>query len=106
MRISDWSSDVCSSDLPAAWRAVIEQGMALDPGARFPTIESWRSAVHDVLSGEVAATPIARPEDAAGHPARCPYNGLAFYQTEDAGSFFGREEIGTASGRGSGCQSE
>src|SRR3546814_6764418 len=91
MRISDWSSDVCSSDLPAAWRAVIEQGMALDPGARFPTIESWRSAVHDVLSGEVAATPIARHEDAAGNPARCPYKGLASYQPEDAGSFFGRE---------------
>ena len=79
--------------LPAAWHHVIEQGMALDPGARFTTIESWRSAVHDVLAGEVAATQVGRPEDGVGRSATCPYKGLAAYQPEDAGSFFGREAL-------------
>src|SRR3546814_10364605 len=35
MRISDWSSDVCSSDLSAAERrGDLEIGQALDPGTR------------------------------------------------------------------------
>lgn len=79
--------------LPAAWHPVIEQGMALDPGARFTTIESWRSAVHDVLAGEVAATQVGRREGPAQQSAACPYKGLAAYQPEDAASFFGREAL-------------
>ncbi|MPZ11942.1 MAG: protein kinase [Kiloniellaceae bacterium] len=79
--------------LAAAWHPVIGQGMALDPGARFTTIESWRSAVHDVLAGEVAAGQIGRDEFAVQHSTTCPYKGLASYQSEDAGSFFGREAL-------------
>jgi hypothetical protein len=30
--------------------------MAIDPKARFTSIESWRAAVHDTLAHEVAET--------------------------------------------------
>mgnify|MGYP000545085843 CR=1 FL=1 len=79
--------------LPAVWHPVIEQGMARNPQARFTTIESWRSAVHDVLAGEVAASQIDRIATTAVHSTVCPYKGLAAYQPEDAGSFFGREAL-------------
>ena len=81
------------STLPAAWHPVIEQGMARDPEARFTTIESWRSAVHDVLAGEAIATQVDRIDTAAVPSTACPYKGLAAYQPEDAVSFFGREAL-------------
>lgn len=81
------------STLPSAWHDVIAQGMALDPGARFATIESWRAAIHDVLAGEVAASPLGSTDDNVSRSASCPYKGLASYQPEDAASFFGREAL-------------
>src|SRR3546814_1028548 len=36
MRISDWSSDVCSSDLLALWQASMRFGPALRPGRAIP----------------------------------------------------------------------
>src|SRR6266404_5332474 len=40
--------------LPAVWHEVIEQGMALDPRARFACMEEWRVAIHDALAQEAA----------------------------------------------------
>ena len=79
--------------LPTAWHDVIEQGMAIDPKARFASIESWRSAVHDTLAHEVAEPLGARPTEAIEPSAPCPYKGLAAYQPEDAHRFFGREGL-------------
>ncbi|WP_420345087.1 protein kinase domain-containing protein [Pelagibius sp.] len=83
--------------LPAEWHPVIEQGMALDPAARFTGIESWRAAIHDVLARLVAEAedeiPTRIVPDAGGRDTACPYKGLAAYQPEDAGTFFGREAL-------------
>ena len=40
--------------IASAWREVMEQGMALDPSARFASMESWRSAIHETLAHEAA----------------------------------------------------
>jgi WD40 repeat protein len=79
--------------LPAAWHEFIEQGMALDPEARFAGMESWRSAVHDALAREVAEAPGDRLTEVVAPAADCPYKGLAAYQPEDARRFFGREAL-------------
>jgi len=79
--------------LPAAWHPVVEQGMALNPEDRFVTIESWRSAAHDALAGEMSTSQVERFDITVGHSSRCPYKGLAAYQPEDAASFFGREAL-------------
>ena len=79
--------------LPASWRDIIEQGMALDPKARFASMEIWRSAVQDTLAREAAAAHSDRPTEIIDSKASCPYNGLAAYQPEDARRFFGREAL-------------
>ena len=79
--------------LPTTWREVIEEGMAIDPKARFASIESWRSAVLNTLAHEVAEPRGARPTEAIESAAPCPYKGLGAYQPEDAHRFFGREAL-------------
>lgn len=79
--------------LPPNWREVMETGMALDPGARFTSMQNWRSAIHDVLALEAAETE-PRTSITRGQPAKsCPYKGLASYQPEDAHRFYGREVL-------------
>ena len=79
--------------LPIAWREVMVQGMALDPEARFNTIENWRTTVHEALANEAAETQVDAPTEITAFEAQCPYKGLASYQTEDARFFFGREAL-------------
>ena len=79
--------------LPTMWREVIEEGMAIDPKARFASIESWRSAVLNTLAHEAAEPRGARPTEAIESAAPCPYKGLGAYQPEDAHRFFGREAL-------------
>jgi hypothetical protein len=67
--------------------------MAIDPKARFASIESWRSAVLHILAHEVAEPRGARPTEAIEPAAPCPYKGLGAYQPEDAHRFFGREAL-------------
>src|SRR5215467_11204564 len=50
--------------LPTAWHDVIEQGMALDPKARFASIQNWRAAVHDTLAHEISEPLGTRPTEA------------------------------------------
>ncbi len=79
--------------LPVAWQEVVEQGMALDPEARFGSMESWRSTIHETLAHEAAQIEGGRPTAAVPVHAPCPYKGLAAYQPEDAQFFFGREAL-------------
>jgi WD40 repeat protein len=79
------------SMLPADWREILETGMSLDPSARFPSVHSWRAAIHDVLAKEATERHApTRPELSA---KSCPYKGLAAYQPEDAHRFYGREVL-------------
>jgi len=81
------------STMPPNWREVLETGMALDPSARFTSMQNWRSAMHDVLTREAAEseprTTVAQRQSAKS----CPYKGLASYQPEDAHRFYGREVL-------------
>jgi WD40 repeat protein len=80
--------------LPPVWQELIACGMALDPGARFASIESWRSAVHDALARDAALVQDGMPTQVGPSAvADCPYKGLGAYQPEDAGRFFGRDKL-------------
>ncbi|HET6161408.1 MAG TPA: protein kinase [Dongiaceae bacterium] len=81
------------SVLPAGWREVLEFGMALDPKARFSSIQGWRAAIHDVLAKEVSETERDTPTTSRQSAKSCPYKGLAAYQPEDANRFYGREVL-------------
>src|SRR3546814_4980496 len=61
MRINDWSSDVCSSDLAIAGRAAIDQGDARRPGQRDDAVplQAREAAAHGLdgqaqIIGDVA----------------------------------------------------
>ncbi|MCP5115766.1 MAG: hypothetical protein GY953_33475, partial [bacterium] len=79
--------------LPDAWRGVIEQGMAIEPEARFSCMESWRAAAHEMLANEAAEARGGLPTEVTPLETACPYKGLAAYQPEDARFFFGREAL-------------
>lgn len=81
------------SMLPPAWREVMEIGMALDPNARFSSIQNWRAAIHDVLAKEASENELAAPTKTRQSAQSCPYKGLAAYQPEDAHRFYGREVL-------------
>lgn len=81
------------STLPPDWRDVIETGMALDPGSRFASMQSWRSAFHDVLAKQVVESEFHPPSTQRQSAKACPYKGLASYQPEDVNQFYGREVL-------------
>ncbi|WP_170330789.1 WD40 repeat domain-containing serine/threonine protein kinase [Ruegeria arenilitoris] len=79
--------------LPEMWRDCIEHGMAMDPEARFQEMVSWRSAMNDALDRdrrEAASEAVTQISEGG---IECPYKGLVAFQTEDAGYFFGREDL-------------
>src|SRR3546814_8322716 len=78
MRISDWSSDVCSSDLPAI-AAVAEHR------ARGPELVEAHIAVHDVAADEpeLAFEPFGR-QARLGNDARAEAGGVFFDGVDDA----------------------
>jgi WD40 repeat protein len=83
----------CLSTVPPHWRDVLETGMALDPSARFTSMQNWRAAINDILAREAAE---AEPHASATQrqsAKSCPYKGLASYQPEDAHRFYGREVL-------------
>src|SRR3546814_15875469 len=92
LRISDWSSDVCSSDLIFSWSI---NAPACSPGAaclpRAPGSPPWRHLP-------------ARPAPAARIPFSCDRLSPFFtHQFAHVGQMSG-DEIGSASCRESGCQ--
>src|SRR3546814_13180773 len=51
MRISDWSSDVCSSDLAGYWRYDEARGFTIEPGVSL--IEALQKATQPDASGKL-----------------------------------------------------
>src|SRR3546814_16053975 len=99
MRISDWSSDVCSSDLLAQWRATVEAPATYDyhgytvakcgPWSQGPLMLQQLALLRDIPLAEMAA------------------DGPEFVHTMvDAAklAFAERDEIGRAACRESVCQ--
>src|SRR3546814_4654886 len=77
MRISDWSSDVCSSDLSAMWLIV-----SVPADSRFPrSIKSPRRSIRPKMSE--SQSPKAGAPDAAYHRGRAAIAGGAIAQGLD-----------------------
>src|SRR3546814_11015790 len=55
MRISDWSSDVCSSDLPATCAAIAEESGHDAPALLAKAAEAATQARHQALTEEAVA---------------------------------------------------
>src|SRR3546814_8135307 len=72
MRISDWSSDVCSSDLPSLTplrRQCITPHLA-SARARKETMKAKKTPAKKVVKPKAAAKPVAKKSAAAKKPAR------------------------------------
>src|SRR3546814_8821860 len=50
MRISDWSSDVCSSDLDSLHSAVVEIIVKKGGRCRYTTIQNWSNNVYNLVT--------------------------------------------------------
>ncbi|MGD9325927.1 MAG: serine/threonine-protein kinase, partial [Desulfobacterales bacterium] len=59
--------------LPDAWRGVIGRGMAIEPEARFSSMESWRAAAHAMLANEAAEAQDGLPTEVVSQETACPY---------------------------------
>ncbi len=81
------------SGLPDMWRDCIEHGMAMDPEARFQEMLSWRSAMNDALDRDRREAASEAVTQISESRVECPYKGLAAFQPEDSGYFFGREDL-------------
>ena len=91
------------TEVAAPWRELFEQGFALDPEARFSSIETWRDALLsalDMASAAGSGSTVDLPSRSGRTSSRretgvlpCPYKGLAAYEPEDADYFFGREAL-------------
>src|SRR3546814_12999018 len=71
MRISDWSSDVCSSDLPSLTplrRQCITPHLA-SARARKETMKAKKTPAKKVVKPKAAAKPVAKKSAAAKKPA-------------------------------------
>lgn len=77
--------------LPAAWQSMLERGLQRDPTLRHGSMAEWA----DDARRAIAASPETRPINVAvgDVSSLCPYKGMAAFQPEDAGLFFGRDEL-------------
>lgn len=77
------------------WRDLFARALALESSERFDSMESWRQAVLTVLDDQGDGE-VDRAVSTFGGPvsvAACPFKGLAAFQADDAGVFFGRESL-------------
>src|SRR3546814_4033343 len=107
MRISDWSSDVCSSDLagaeamaePAAWNGdALIQSLAASQleGDAVPVIELDELAQLRPEEGAVG-------EDGAAHDRIAKIAALGDYPAHGAFGIIAQVEVGRGAGGGRGC---
>ncbi len=93
--------------IPEQWQGFFTRGLAVDPERRFDSAAAWHSAALKGMEaggaglrsggGGALGSGASTEADSAGFHAAtpgttCPYKGLAAYQPEDAGLFFGRDE--------------
>src|SRR3546814_12185464 len=104
MRISDWSSDVCSSDLPmpklvASCRTTVMDGMEVKNITSPEVLEARKGVVEFLLINHPLDCPVC---DQAGE---CKLQDLSYEHGAEATSYeFTRRKFGRASCRERGCQ--
>ncbi len=76
-----------------AWAAVFRQGLARAPEHRFDDMEHWAEAALAVIDHQDGSSGTTTLSSTGVVTGVCPYKGLAAYQPEDAGLFFGREAL-------------
>src|SRR3546814_14008556 len=73
MRISDWSSDVCSSDLAAAWAWCRSGGACVRRDRRRRSVPSWRGQRRIAGWGSGwGGHPVSDGTKHSGHRVNCP----------------------------------
>ena len=72
------------SRIPVSLWAVISQGLAKDPQARFESMDAMLAALRNAIGTESTSTRIVSGD-------HCPFPGLAAFGEDDAGLFFGRD---------------
>lgn len=77
--------------LPPAWREVLARGLDPDPAKRYGTAASWAEAALAAIGDSSGTQTIGFRSAEPG--SACPYKGLAAFQPDDAGLFFGRESL-------------
>src|SRR3546814_19932761 len=113
MRISDWSSDVCSSDLPIAGRPMLLHLMAsvdeLDPAKKVVIVGDKADQLEAALGGS-AELAVQDPQLGTGHAVQQGEGALAGFAKENEGGqvliLYGDVpfELGRASCGDRGCQ--
>ncbi len=77
--------------LPAAWQPLLERGLQRDPARRHGSMADWADEARRALA---ASPELGSISVAVGDVSSlCPYKGMAAFQPEDAGLFFGRDEL-------------
>ena len=85
------SLDMQLASAPSEWRAVLRRGLHPDPAQRHATAAEWQHACLEVLGDTEDGASIGFRSVVASDT--CPYKGLAAFQPDDAGLFFGRERL-------------
>ncbi|MGI9599144.1 MAG: serine/threonine-protein kinase, partial [Acidimicrobiales bacterium] len=79
------------TSMPAAWQPVLERGLEHDPTLRYATIGEWAvEARHAIEAGPETGFEAVDVGDSTN---LCPYKGMAAFQPEDAGLYFGRDDM-------------
>jgi WD40 repeat protein/serine/threonine protein kinase len=79
------------TSMPAAWQPVLQRGLEHDPTLRYATIDEWAMEARRAIE---AAPSTGFDEIKVGEAANlCPYKGMAAFQPEDAGLYFGRDDM-------------
>ena len=79
------------ASMPTAWQPVLERGLEHDPTLRHATIEEWAAEARNAI--EVAPATGYDPVKVGDAAHLCPYKGMAAFQPEDAGLYFGRDDM-------------
>src|SRR3546814_1581552 len=101
MRISDWSSDVCSSDLPSSWHEIVSGAprAPVEQGAQMSVLSS-SDVYYDPYDTGIHADPypaFARLRDEAPLYYNEPHDFFALSRYEDVErSLVDRDKIGRA----------
>ncbi len=77
--------------MPAAWQPILQRGMEHDPTLRHATIAEWAAEARQAIdAGPETGFEAVKIGEATN---LCPYKGMAAFQPEDAGLYFGRDDM-------------
>jgi WD40 repeat protein/serine/threonine protein kinase len=79
------------TSMPAVWQPILERGLELDPTLRYATIGEWAAEAR--AAADASPSTGVQSVHVGDSLNLCPYKGMAAFQPEDAGLYFGRDEM-------------